>query len=242
MFTIPAVDIKSGKCVRLVQGRMDKEIIYSDDPADMAKKWEDLGASLLHLVDLDGAVEGKSVNMEVIKKILSNINVPVEVGGGVRDLHTVKAYIDMGVNRIVLGTVAKENPDFVREICEKYPGQIAVGIDAKDGLVAVRGWVEETEQKASELAKQFEGCGVSAIIFTDIMRDGTLTGPNIERTRELAESIDIPVIASGGVSDLNDVKKTLQLKKSGVIGVIVGRALYDGRVKFEDIVQLEKNQ
>ncbi len=242
MFTIPAVDIKDGKCVRLVQGKMDKEIVYSDDPAEMAKKWEDLGAGLLHVVDLNGAIEGNTVNKKSVENIIKNINIPIEVGGGIRDVETVDEYINVGVQRIILGTVAKEDPVFVKEICEKFPGRIAVGIDAKDGFVAVRGWIEKTEQKASDLAKKFEGFGVSAIIFTDIMRDGTLTGPNIERTRELAEFIDIPVIASGGVSELKDIENTLALKKSGVVGVIVGRALYDGRVDFKDAVQLEKNQ
>tara|TARA_B100000315_G_scaffold108403_1_gene99503 strand:+ start:5345 stop:6073 length:729 start_codon:yes stop_codon:yes gene_type:complete len=242
MFTIPAVDIKDGKCVRLVQGKMDKEIVYSDDPAEMAKKWEDLGAGLLHVVDLNGAIEGNTVNKKSVENILKNISIPIEVGGGIRDVETVDEFIEMGVHRIILGTVAKEDPGFVKEICEKFPGRIAVGIDAKDGFVAVRGWVEKTEQKASDLAKKFEGYGVSAIIFTDIMRDGTLTGPNIERTRELAESINIPVIASGGVSELKDIKSTLVLKKSGVVGVIVGRALYDGRVDFKSAVELEKNQ
>ncbi len=220
---------------------MDKEIVYSDDPAEMAKKWEDLGAGLLHVVDLNGAIEGNTVNKKSVENILKNVSIPIEVGGGIRDVETVDEFIDMGVHRIILGTVAKEDPGFVKEICEKFPGMIAVGIDAKDGFVAVRGWVEKTEQKASDLAKKFEGYGVSAIIFTDIMRDGTLTGPNIERTRELAESINIHVIASGGVSELKDIENTLALKKSGVVGVIVGRALYDGRVDFKDVVQLEKN-
>ena len=242
MFTIPAVDIKDGKCVRLIQGKMDQEIVYSNDPAEMAKKWEDLGAGLLHVVDLNGAIEGNTVNKKSVENILKNISIPIEVGGGIRDVETINEFIDMGVHRIILGTVAKEDPDFVKAICEKFPDRIAVGIDAKDGFVAVRGWVEKTEQKASDLAKKFEGYGVSAIIFTDIMRDGTLTGPNIERTRELAESINIPVMASGGVSELKDIENALDLKKSGVVGVIVGRALYDGRVDFKDVVQLEKNQ
>ncbi|MDP7555266.1 MAG: 1-(5-phosphoribosyl)-5-[(5-phosphoribosylamino)methylideneamino]imidazole-4-carboxamide isomerase [Nitrospinota bacterium] len=242
MFTIPAVDIKDGKCVRLVQGKMDQEIVYSDDPAEMAKRWEDLGAGLLHVVDLNGAIKGKTVNKKSVENILKNISIPIEVGGGIRDVETIDEFVDMGVHRIILGTVAKEDPVFVKEICEKFSGRIAVGIDAKDGFVAVRGWVEKTEQKVSDLAKKFEGYGVSAIIFTDIMRDGTLTGPNIERTRELAESINIPVIASGGVSELKDIENTLDLKKSGVTGVIVGRALYDGRLDFKEVVQLEKNR
>lgn len=239
MFTIPAVDIKSGKCVRLVQGKMDQEIVYSDDPAEMAKKWESLGAGLLHVVDLDGAVSGNTTNKKSIENILKNISIPIEVGGGIRDFETIETFINMGVHKIVLGTVAKEDPGFVKRACESYPDRIAVGIDAKDGFVAVRGWVEETSQKASELAKQFEGYGVSTIIFTDIMRDGTLQGPNLERTCELADSIDIPVIASGGVSELMDIENILALKKSGVIGVIVGRALYDGKIDFKDIVELE---
>ena len=242
MFTIPAVDIKNGKCVRLVQGKMDQEIVYSDNPAVMAKKWEDLGASLLHVVDLDGAIEGKTVNKKPIENIIKQISIPIEVGGGIRDVETIDTFVNMGVHRIILGTVSKEDPDFVKTVCKRFPNRIVVGIDAKDGFVAVRGWVEKTQQRASELAKQFEGYGVSAIIFTDIMRDGTLKGPNKERTRELAESIDIPVIASGGVSKLQDIENLLALKKSGVIGVIVGRALYDGRIDFKDVVELERGK
>lgn len=219
---------------------MEKEIFYSNDPAEMAKKWEDLGADFLHVVDLDGAFAGKIINKGPIEKILKNISIPIEVGGGIRDFETIELLIDMGVKRIVLGTIAKEDPDFVKGVCKKFPDQIAVGIDAKNGFVAVRGWAEETLQKASDLAKKFEGYGVSAIIFTDIMRDGTLTGPNLEKTQELAESVNIPVIASGGVSKLQDIKNVFAIKKSGVIGVIVGRALYDGRIDFKEVIQFEK--
>jgi len=241
MFSIPAVDIKNGKCVRLIQGQLDKEIIYSDDPSEMAKKWEDLGASLLHVVDLDGAFAGSSVNKRTIEKIIKNIAIPIEVGGGIRDLETVESFFNMGVSRIVLGTVAQENPSFVKEVCKKFPEKILVGIDAKDGFVSVRGWIEKTKKKALYLAKQFEGFGVSAIIFTDILRDGMLSGPNLDRTKELAESVDIPVIASGGISELQDIKNVLNLKKSGIIGVIVGRALYDGRIDYKEIAQLERD-
>ena len=241
MFTIPAVDIKNGKCVRLIQGDMDQEIVYSDDPSEMAKKWEDLGASLLHVVDLDGAFAGSSINKKAIEKILKNVAIPIEVGGGIRDLETVETFINMGVARLVLGTVAQENPSFVKDICNKFPEKILIGIDAKDGFVSVRGWIEKTEKKALSLAKQFEGYGVSAIIFTDILRDGMLSGPNLDKTRELAESVDIPVIASGGISKLQDIKNVLNLKKSGVIGVIVGRALYDGRIDYKEIAQLERD-
>ncbi|MDP6625005.1 MAG: 1-(5-phosphoribosyl)-5-[(5-phosphoribosylamino)methylideneamino]imidazole-4-carboxamide isomerase [Nitrospinota bacterium] len=242
MFTIPAVDIKDGKCVRLIQGKMDKEIIYSDDPAEMAKKWEDLGAGLLHVVDLNGAIEGNTVNKKSIESILKNISIPIEVGGGIRDMETVETFINMGVQKIILGTAAKENPDFVKTACKNFPGRIVVGIDAKDGFVAVRGWVEKTEQKATEMAKKLEEFGVSAIIFTDVMRDGMLEGPNVERTRELAEFINIPVIASGGISELRDIENTLALKKYGVVGVIVGRALYDKKIDFKDVLALEENR
>lgn len=241
MFTIPAVDIKNGKCVRLVQGKMDQETVYSSDPAGMAKKWENLGASLLHVVDLDGAVSGNTVNKRSIENILKNISIPIEIGGGIRDFETVETFLNMGAHRIVLGTVAKEDPEFVKRACKRFPDRIAVAIDAKDGFVAVRGWVEKTSQKASDLAKQFEGFGVSTIIFTDIMRDGTLQGPNLKRTRELAESINIPVIASGGISGKGDIENVLALKKCGVVGVIVGRALYEDRIDFKDVVELEKN-
>lgn len=242
MFTIPAVDLKNGRCVRLIQGKKEKEIFYSDDPAEMAKKWEDLGAGFLHVVDLDGAFEGSTVNKMMIENILKNVKIPIEVGGGIRDIKTIETFINMGVTRVVLGTIAKEDPAFVKEVCKIFPDRIAVGIDAKDGFVVVRGWVEETQQTASCLARQFEGYGVSTIIFTDIMRDGMLSGPNLERTRELAESVEIPVIASGGVSELQDIENLFNLKKSGIIGVIVGRALYDGRIDFKDIVHLEKNK
>ncbi len=214
MFTIPAVDIKNGRCVRLIQGKRDKEIIYSDDPSEMAKKWEELGAELLHVVDLDGAFEGNTVNKKTIENILKTVSIPIEVGGGIRDIKTVETFVDMGVSRVVLGTIAKEDPSFVKVTCQKFPDRVAVGIDAKDGFVAVRGWVEKTQQKAKNLAMLFEGFGVSAIIFTDIMRDGMLSGPNIESTRELTESVKIPVIASGGVSELQDIKNLFEFKQA----------------------------
>ncbi len=240
MLIIPAIDIKGGRCVRLFQGQMEQETVYSDDPVSVAKRWEAEGAEFLHLVDLDGAVNGVPKNKDIIGKIIKAIKIPVEVGGGIRNIETIKKYISTGVQKVVIGTTACENPEFVREACNNFPGRIMVGIDAKNGNVAVRGWKDVTETPASELAKKFEGMGVSGIIYTDISRDGTLSGPNIEAIQSFAESIAISVIASGGVSNINDIKNITKLKKYGVTGVIVGKALYSGSVNLREAIELTK--
>ncbi|SDZ98121.1 1-(5-phosphoribosyl)-5-[(5-phosphoribosylamino)methylideneamino] imidazole-4-carboxamide isomerase [Desulfuromusa kysingii] len=240
MIILPAIDLKGGHCVRLEQGLMDKDTVYNDDPAAQALLWQQQGGEFLHIVDLDGAFAGVPKNKSAIQSIVNAINIPSELGGGIRDLETIEAYLDLGITRVILGTVAKENPALVKEACRKFPGQIVVGIDAKDGLVAVRGWADVTEKKATEMAKEMEGFGVEAIIYTDISRDGMMQGPNIEATRALAEAIIIPVIASGGLSTLDDIRKLLQIESSGVTGVITGKAIYSGAIDLREAVALTK--
>jgi phosphoribosylformimino-5-aminoimidazole carboxamide ribotide isomerase len=240
MLVIPAIDLKEGRCVRLEQGLMERDTVYSNDPAAQARSWQEQGGELLHIVDLDGAFAGVPRNREAIAAIVRAIDIPTELGGGIRDLATVEAYLELGVGRVILGTVAKENPPLVAEACRLFSGRIVVGIDAKDGLVAVRGWADVTEKKASDLAKEMEGFGVSAVIYTDIARDGMLQGPNLEATRLLAESISIPVIASGGVSSLRDIENLMAIEASGVIGVITGKAIYTGALDLREAVALTK--
>ena len=238
MLIIPAIDIKGGRCVRLFQGRMEQETVYSDDPVSVAKRWEDEGAEFLHIVDLDGAVSGVPKNKEIIESIIKSVKIPLEVGGGIRNIETIKEYFSIGAKKVVIGTVAWENPILISEVCKVFPERIIVGIDAKNGNVAVRGWEDVTETSASTLAKRFEGMGISGIIYTDISRDGTLSGPNIDSIKSFAKSISIPVIASGGVSDINDIKNIMKLKKHGVDGVIIGKALYSGSVNLREAIKL----
>ena len=240
MIIIPAIDLKSGRCVRLLQGRMDAETVYSDDPAAMAVRWATGGAGRLHVVDLDGAIEKRPKNLDQIRAIIDAVSIPIQVGGGIRDMQTIQMYLENGVDRVVIGTEAIRNPDLVRQACRAYPDRIVVGIDARNGLVAIEGWTEMTDSSAVELAKQLEDIGVAAINFTDIERDGMRTGPNIKETRRLAESVNISVVASGGVSSLDDIKALLPLARCGVVGVIVGKALYDGSVDLPAAVQLVK--
>ncbi len=240
MLIIPAVDIKQGRCVRLLQGRMDVETCFSNEPWQMALKWENHGAELIHLVDLDGAVGKKVKNFDSIKKIIKEVNVPVQVGGGIRSAETVKMYLDLGVSRVIIGSEALYNPDFVKDMCRLFPGRIVVGIDARDGLVAVEGWTKISETSAIDLAKKFEQSGVAAINFTDIHRDGMQTGPNIEETEKLAEAVDIPVVASGGVSSIKDIRNLLPLETKGVTGVITGRALYEGSFNLKEAIKIGK--
>ncbi len=240
MIVIPAIDLKEGRCVRLEQGLMDKDTVYSDAPATQALVWQEQGGELLHLVDLDGAFAGVPRNRDAIRSIIEAVSIPTELGGGIRDLATVEAYLDLGIDRVILGTVAKENPALVGEACRLFPGRIVVGIDAKDGLVAVRGWADVTEKKASDLAREMEDFGVTAIIYTDIARDGMMQGPNIEATRLLAESISIPVIASGGVSSLKDIENLMAIEDSGVTGVITGKAIYTGALDLRQAVALTR--
>ncbi len=241
MLIIPAVDIKQGRCVRLLQGRMDAETCFSDEPWQMALKWENQGAELIHLVDLDGAVEKKVKNLDAIKKIITEVKAPVQVGGGIRSAETVEMYLDLGVSRVIIGSEALYNPEFVRDVCKKFPGRIVVAIDARDGLVAVEGWTETSETKAVDLAKKFEQTGVAAINFTDISRDGMQTGPNIIETEKLAEAVNIPVVASGGVSSIKDIENLLPLEKKGVTGVITGRALYEKTLDLKEAIKISKH-
>jgi len=237
MIVIPAVDIKNGKCVRLSQGRMDSETVFSEDPAAMAEKWQNEGAELIHVVDLDGAVGQKPQNLSTIKAILQRVEVPVQLGGGIRTIETVRFYLDLGVSKVVIGTEAIRNPSMVSDACRLYPGQIVVGIDARNGLVAVEGWTQTTRVKAVDLAASFEKAGVAAINFTDIQRDGMQTGPNVEETRRLAQAISIPVVASGGVAVVEDIRNLLPLEAFGVIGVITGKALYCGTLDLKAAIE-----
>jgi phosphoribosylformimino-5-aminoimidazole carboxamide ribotide isomerase len=236
MIIIPAVDIKNGKCVRLRQGQKDRETVYSEDPAAMAEKWESEGAELIHVVDLDGAFEKMPRNLPAISEILSRVRAGIQVGGGIRSEETIGMFIDAGVKRVVIGTEAHRNPVLVKNACKLFPGKIVVGIDAREGFVAVEGWTRTTDMKAVDLAKIYEDCGVAAINFTDIYRDGMGTGPNIKETRYLAESISIPVVASGGVSTIDDIKNLLPLESCGVVGVITGKAIYSGTLDFKEAV------
>lgn len=238
MKIIPAIDLKEGKCVRLLQGDMDKATVFSEDPVNVARMWEKRGAKRIHIVDLDGSIAGTPKNKGVIEKILKSINIPIQLGGGIRDLSTMDQYISIGVNRVILGTVALESPDLVQKACQRYPGRILAGIDAKDGLVAIKGWTEVTQKKPEEAAKELEAFGVAAFIFTDIKRDGMQTGPNIESTKKLARSVHTPVIASGGVSTIKDIEELLKIEEFGVTGVITGKALYTNSLRLEDAIKL----
>jgi len=234
MRIIPAVDIKEGRCVRLVQGKVDQETVYSNDPLSMANHWDEEGAQTIHVVDLDGAFQGSPINAEIVKNIIYSSSVDIQVGGGIRTLETIETYVKAGAYRIILGTVAQQEPEFVEEACKRFPDKIIVGIDARDGLVAVKGWVEVSEQKATDLAQKLKGYGIAGFIFTDISRDGMLQGPNLESIKGFAESAQLPVIASGGVSRLKDIKNLAKLESYGVEGVIVGKALYDKTLTFKE--------
>ena len=242
MIILPAIDLKEGRCVRLEQGLMDKDTVYNDNPAAQARIWQEMGGELLHIVDLDGAFAGVPKNKAAIKAIVEAIDIPSELGGGIRDMATIEAYLELGIDRVILGTVAKENPALVKEACAKFPGRIVVGIDAMNGLVAVRGWADVTKKLATEMAKEMEGFGVEAIIYTDIARDGMMQGPNIEATKALAESINIPVIASGGLSTLDDIRRLIAIESSGVTGVITGKAIYSGAIDLREAVALTKRE
>ncbi|MEO9648945.1 MAG: 1-(5-phosphoribosyl)-5-[(5-phosphoribosylamino)methylideneamino]imidazole-4-carboxamide isomerase [Roseobacter sp.] len=228
MILYPAIDLKDGQAVRLVHGDMDRATVFNDDPAAQAKAFVAAGCEWLHLVDLNGAFAGAPVNAAPVEAILKSCPVPAQLGGGIRDMATIEGWLDKGLARVILGTVAVENPDLVRQAARAFPDQVAVGIDARNGFVATKGWAEETEVRVSDLAKSFEDAGVAAIIYTDILRDGAMGGPNIDATNELAHSVSIPVIASGGVSSLDDL---VALKATNrIAGAISGRALYDGAI------------
>lgn len=236
MILYPAIDLKEGHCVRLIQGDMEQATVFNDDPASQAASFADTGASWLHLVDLDGAFAGEPVNARAVEAIVNEVDIPVQLGGGIRNLETIENWLSRGVMRVILGTVAVKDPDLVNQACRKFPGHIAVGIDARGGRVAVEGWAEETDIQAVDLARKFADAGVEAIIYTDIDRDGVLQGANILATAEMARAVSIPVIASGGVSSLKDIRALIAEKK--IAGTIIGRALYDGRIDLAEALKL----
>lgn len=235
MLLIPAIDLKDGKCVRLRQGDMDDETIFSDDPVSMAGRWKDAGARRLHIVDLNGAFAGEPVNAEVIHAIAeAHPDLPIQIGGGIRDEDTIQGYLEAGVQWVIIGTKAVTSPHFVSEVCSEFPSHIIVGLDAKNGKVAVDGWSKLSNHDVIDMAQQFEQDGVEAIVYTDISRDGMMQGVNIEATVKLAQSIHIPVIASGGITSLDDVKALTEVEDEGIIGAITGRAIYEGTLDFAE--------
>ena len=240
MLLIPAIDLKDGKCVRLKQGDMNDSTTFGEDPAAMARRWVDAGARRLHLVDLNGAFAGKPVNEPAIKAILAEVGeeIPVQLGGGIRDLDTIERYLDDGLSFIIVGTAAVKSPGFLKDACSAFGGHIIVGLDAKDGMVATDGWAKITDHEVIDLAKRFEGYGVESVIYTDIGRDGMLSGVNIEATVKLAQALTIPVIASGGLTNLDDVRKLCEVADEGIEGVITGRAIYEGTIDFAKAQEL----
>ena len=240
MLIIPAIDLKDGHCVRLRQGNMEDATVFSDDPGGMARHWIDAGARRLHLVDLNGAFAGKPVNEEAITAIVTAVGneIPVQVGGGIRDLETVERYLDDGLSYVIIGTAAVKTPGFLHEACNAFPGHIMVGLDARDGKVAVNGWSKVTGHDVIDLAKRFQDYGVEAVIYTDIGRDGMMTGVNVAATVALARQLTVPVIASGGIHSLDDVKALCQAESEGILGAITGRALYEGKLEFKQAQEL----
>ncbi|MGB9715356.1 MAG: 1-(5-phosphoribosyl)-5-[(5-phosphoribosylamino)methylideneamino]imidazole-4-carboxamide isomerase [Thermodesulfovibrionales bacterium] len=239
MIVIPAIDLKDGQCVRLFQGRRDAVTRYSNDPVGTAKRWEYCGAELLHIVDLDGAFTGSQKNLEVIKKIREAVNIPIQIGGGIRTIDNINKILEIGIDRIIVGTAAVEDPEFIHSSCNKYPGRILVGIDAKDGMLAIKGWQEITTVNAVELARRLEIEGIAGFVYTDISKDGTLSGPNINAIRKIVESVKLPVIAAGGVSTIEDIKKLMEIK--GLWGVITGKAIYEGTLDLKEAIKIVKN-
>ena len=242
MIIYPAIDIRGGRCVRLTEGRFDAETVFADDPAEMALKWAGLGAEFLHLVDLDGALAGEGKNVPVIQRILKSVSIPVQLGGGIRNLETIEKLLELGVTRLILGSAAVKNPELVAEACKKYPGHIAVGIDAKNGEVAIEGWGQGSGVAATELAKKMASFGVETIIYTDISRDGMLSGVNVEATAALARACGVPIIASGGVASLEDIRRVKAVEGDGVQGCIIGKAIYTGAVDLKEALALAKEE
>ncbi len=233
MLLIPAIDLKDGRCVRLRQGRMDDETIFSDDPVEVAGRWVEAGARRLHLVDLNGAFAGVPVNGGVIRAIAKAYpDLPIQVGGGIRDEQTIQAYLEAGVNFVIIGTQAVKEPEFVSRACHAFPGHVIVGLDAKEGMVAIDGWATVTDQEVTTLSQRFEEAGVSAIVYTDIGRDGMLTGPNVEATAALANAVKIPIVASGGITDIGDIEALCGAPTKNIMGAITGRAIYEGTLDF----------
>ena len=243
MHLFPAIDLKGGQAVRLLRGDMAQATVFNDDPSAQAADFRAAGFRWLHLVDLDGAFAGRPVNADAVERIVAAVgDTPVQLGGGIRDLATVERWLERGVTRVILGTVAVKNPDLVAEACRAFPGRIVVGIDARAGRVATEGWAETSELAAAELARRFEDAGVAAIVYTDIERDGALQGVNVEATADLARAVDIPVIASGGVSGIEDIRRLMTVEGDGVTGAILGRALYDGRIDPREALALTHGQ
>ncbi len=240
MLVIPAIDLKNGQCVRLKQGQFDDVTVFGNDPVQIAKRWQAEGAEWLHVVDLDGAVGRSPKNFDVIRAIVKSVRIPVQVGGGIRNPETISKYLEIGVARVILGTIALANPRLVIDAANKYPDRIALGIDAKEGKVAMEGWTKLSSRSPLEIARSFSDYPISAIIYTDIHRDGMLSGVNVEGTKRLAEGIPIPVIASGGVATLDDIKSLLPLESVGVIGVITGRAIYSGTLDLKGAIKVAK--
>jgi phosphoribosylformimino-5-aminoimidazole carboxamide ribotide isomerase len=238
MFIIPAIDIKDGKCVRLCQGIKSQETIYGDDPAAMARRWQEAGASWLHVVDLDGAFEKKPVNIQAIEKIRQHLTIPMQLGGGLRTLENLAMYFSMGIDRLILGTTVLKNHEVTRLALERFAGKIAIALDARDGKLASEGWVETSSSDALDVAKALAPLRPAAFIYTDIQRDGMQTGPNITATQRLAQAVSIPVIASGGVNSIRDIENLIPLKQDGVVGVITGKALYAGTLDFQEALRL----
>lgn len=240
MIIIPAIDIKDGKCVRLAQGDFERVTVYADNPLDMAHAWVEKGAEWIHIVDLDGSVSGLPRNVDIILEIANNINIPVQVGGGIRNMDTIAFYLNNGVSGVILGTAALKNEKIVHEACKSFPGKIILGIDALNGKVAVQGWTQNSEQNAVDLARSYENYQIKAIVYTDIQRDGMGTGVNVEATRNLAKSVSIPVIASGGVATIADIEKLMAVEDCQFYGVIIGRALYTGAISLEEAITASK--
>jgi len=238
MIFFPAIDLKAGQCVRLVHGDMEQATVFNDDPAAQARAFAEAGCTWLHMVDLDGAFAGKPENADAVAAVLGAVDIKVQLGGGIRDMRTIEGWLERGLERVILGTVAVRDPDLVVAACKAFPGHVALGIDARDGFVAVQGWAEATELKTEELAKRFEDAGAAALIYTDIGRDGAMQGPNLAATLSLADAVDIPVILSGGVSSMDDLKAVIAADKGKLEGVISGRAVYDGRIDPRDAVAL----
>lgn len=237
MVIIPAIDVKDGKCVRLAQGDFDRVTTYADNPVNVALTWMQKGAELIHVVDLDGSVAGLPRNANIILEIARKVDVPIQVGGGIRDMETIEFYLNNGVSSVILGTAALQNEEIVRDACQTFPEKIILGIDALEGKVAIRGWTEKTQLNAVDLARRYEKFNVKAIVYTDIKRDGMGTGVNVEATKELAKAVSIPVIASGGVATIADIDNLLSVKDCEIYGVIIGRALYTGSISLEEAIK-----
>lgn len=237
MQIIPAIDLKDGKCVRLYKGEESNVTVFSENPGDVAKKWEDAGASMIHVVDLDGAFSGEPVNMPAIEDILRSVSCPVQLGGGIRNIETVRKYIDLGIKRVIIGTAAFSDNGFLREACAEYPGSIAVGVDTKNGKIAVKGWTEVIDTDTTDVLMEFKEIGVSAILNTNIDRDGTMEGINLDQVREFVASSPIPVIASGGIASTDDLDKLATIEELGISGAILGKSLYTGTIDLKEAIE-----